>query len=106
MLEQKVFPIVQQLREIAKQRDVILLDDSINSDIGNINQPLSQAWLLKSYVEGLYPYDDVYKVIAESYIDPKGRRGGSKTRKVLREIKPDKIGGQLRLGLDNYSMMC
>ena len=105
MLEQKIFPTVQQLREIAKQRDIILLDDSVNSDIDNVNQPLSQAWLFKSYVEGLYPYEDIYRVKTESYIDPKGRRGWTKTRKVLSEIKADNIDGQLTLGFDNYGMM-
>lgn len=104
MLEQKVFPIVQQLRKIAKQRNIILLDDSVNSDIGNVNQPLSQSWLLKSYIEGLYPYEDVYEVITEYCDDPKGRRR-KKTKKILKKIKPDNIGGQLTLGLDNCSMM-
>lgn len=99
MLEQKVLTVIQKLREIAQQRDIVLLGDSVNSDIENVSKPLSHAWLIKSYIEGLYPYEDVNKDINEYHIGPKGREWIT-TKKVLKEIKPDYIGGQLKLGLD------
>ena len=99
MLEQKVLTVILKLREIAQQRDIVLLDDSVNCDIENVSKPLSHAWLIKSYVEGLYPYEDVYKNINEYHIDPKGREWIT-TKRVPKEIRPDYIGGQLKLGLD------
>lgn len=100
MLEQKVFPIIQRLREIAKQQNIVLLDDdSVNCDISNVSQSLSHAWLIKSYTEGLYPYEDVYENKTERHIRPKGREWIT-TKRVPKEIKPDHIGGLLMLGLD------
>lgn len=100
MLEQKVFPVIQKLREIMQQRDIVLLDDSVNCDIGNINHSLSHAWLIKSYVEGLYPYEDVFENIIEYHLFPKKGREWTTTNRVLKEIRPDYIGGQLKLGLN------
>lgn len=103
MLEQKVFPIVQQLRETAKQRDIILLDDSMNSDIGNVNQPLSQAWLLKSYVEGLYPYEDVYEIkhVYQNITVGQHSYYRKTDLKVLKKIAPHCCNKQLKIGFDH-----
>jgi len=99
MLEQKVFPVIQKLREIMQQRDIVLLDDSVNYDIGNINHPLSHAWLIKSYVEGLYPYEDVFENIIEYHLFPKKSIEWTTTKRVPQKIKLDYIGGQLKLGI-------
>lgn len=98
-LEQKAFPIIQILREIVQQRDIVLLDDSVNCDINNINQPLSHAWLTKSYIEGSYPFENIYEHIIEYHIGPKDRRWTT-TKKVLKEIKPDNISSQFDIEFD------
>lgn len=102
MLEQKVFPVIQKLREIMLQRDIVLLDDSVNCDIGNINHPLSHAWLIKSYVEGLYPYEDVYGIWEITKVVMVGQHMYNKIKeeKYLKEIKLDYIDSRLRFGLD------
>ena len=102
MLEQKVFPVILKLREIMQQRDIVLLNDSVNCDIGNINHPLSHVWLIKSYVEGLYPYEDVYGIREITKVVMVGQHMYNKIKeeKYLKEIKLDYVDSRLRFGLD------
>jgi hypothetical protein len=102
MLEQKTYCIIEYLRKIAQQQDIVILDDSINCEITNTNTPLSYAWLIKSYIEGLYPYEDIYEYRYEYHYDIKGRESRTLT-KVLKKIKLDGINKQFRLGLDYNS---
>lgn len=102
MLEQKTYCIIEYLRKIAQQQDIVILDDSINCEITNTNAPLSYAWLIKSYIEGLYPYEDIYEYRYEYHYDIKGRESRTLT-KVLKKIKLDGINKQFRLGLDYNS---
>ena len=59
VLENKVFDIIERLREASKTKTIVLLDYDTNADVENPMKPLSHASLVKAYVEGLYPYDDV-----------------------------------------------
>ncbi|MDF9829488.1 hypothetical protein [Parabacteroides sp. PF5-6] len=59
VLEHKVKKIIERLREASQTRTIVLLDYDTNSDVDNAKKPLSHAFLIKAYVEGLYPYDDV-----------------------------------------------
>lgn len=104
VLEHKVLPIIQKLREIAQQRDIVLLDDSVNCDINNVSHPLSHTWLIKSYLEGIYPYEYVYGIRKVTKVVMAGQHMyyTIKEVKCLKEIKSDCIGGQLELGLDYY----
>lgn len=56
VLENKVQSIIERLREAAKTKTIILLDYDTNADVENASKPLSHASLIKSYVEGAYPY--------------------------------------------------
>lgn len=105
MLEQKVYTIVQWLREKALHQDIVLLDDSTNYDINNINQPLSYAWLVKSYVEGLYPYENVYETkTGYQYVMVGQHSYCCKTDvKVLKEIAPYCCNKQFKIGFDYYN---
>lgn len=102
ILEQKTYCIIEYLRKIAEQQDIVILDDSINCEITNTNAPISYAWLIKSYIEGLYPYEDVYEYRYEYHYDIKGRESRTLT-KVLKKIKLDGINKQFKLGLDYNS---
>lgn len=102
MLEQKTYCIIKYLRKIAQQQDIVILDDSINCEITNTNATLSYAWLIKFYIEGLYPYEDIYEYRYEYHYDIKGRESRTLT-KVLKKIKLDGINKQFRLGLDYNS---
>ena len=59
VLENKVAWIIDKLREASKTKTIVLLDYDTNADVENAKKPLSHASLVKAYVEGIYPYDDV-----------------------------------------------
>lgn len=56
VLENKLTNIIQRLKEVSKNKTIVLLDYATNCDIDNPNKPLSHAFLVKAYVEGLYPF--------------------------------------------------
>lgn len=58
VLENKVANIIEQLREASKTKTIVLLDYTTNCDIDNPKTPLSHAFLIKAYAEGLYPFGD------------------------------------------------
>lgn len=58
MLENKVYDIIERLREASKTKTIVLLDYDTNADVENAKKPLSHASLIKAYAEGVYPYGD------------------------------------------------
>ena len=58
MLENKANSIINRLRETSKTKTIVLLDYDTNCDIENAKKPLSHAFLVKAYAEGLYPFDE------------------------------------------------
>lgn len=58
VLENKVVNIIERLREASKTKTIVLLDYTTNCDIDNPKTPLSHAFLIKAYAEGLYPFGD------------------------------------------------
>ena len=58
VLENKVANIIERLREDSKTKTIVLLDYTTNCDIDNPKTPLSHAFLIKAYAEGLYPFGD------------------------------------------------
>lgn len=58
VLENKVQTIVERLREASETKTIVLLDYTTNCDINDPSKPLSHAFLVKAYVEGLYPFGD------------------------------------------------
>lgn len=59
MLEHKAMDIIERLREASKMRTIVLLDYNTCCNVDDNTKPLSHAYLVKAYAEGLYPYDDV-----------------------------------------------
>lgn len=59
VLENKVANIIDRLREASKIKTIVLLDYDTNADVENAKVPLSHASLIKAYVEGVYPYEDM-----------------------------------------------
>lgn len=59
MLEHKVADIIERLREASKTKTIVLLDYNTNEDVDDLSKPLSHAYLVKAFAEGIYPYDDV-----------------------------------------------
>lgn len=58
VLENKVPNIIDRLREASTTKTIVLLDYTTNCDIDNPKTPLSHAFLIKAYAEGLYPFGD------------------------------------------------
>ena len=65
MLEHKVMNIIERLRRAAKEKTIVLLDYNTNCDVDDPTKPLSHAYLVKAYAEGLYPYNDVKTVAGD-----------------------------------------
>lgn len=59
MLENKVSSIIERMKEASKTKTIILLDYNTNQDVDDASKPLSHAFLIKAYIEGLYPYGDI-----------------------------------------------
>lgn len=58
VLENKVANIIERLREASKTKTIVLLDYTTNCNIDDPTEPLSHAFLIKAYAEGLYPFGD------------------------------------------------
>ena len=58
MLENKVSSIIERMKEASKTKTIILLDYNTNQDVDDASKPLSHAFLIKAYIERIYPYGD------------------------------------------------
>lgn len=58
VLENKVQNIIERLKEASQTKDIVLLDYNTNCDVDDPKKPLSHAFLVKAYVEGIYPFGD------------------------------------------------
>lgn len=60
VLEHRVHNIIVRLREASRSKTIVLLDYDTNCDVDDGSKPLSHAYLIKAYAEGLYPYADAF----------------------------------------------
>lgn len=58
VLENKVKNIIERLKEASRTKDIVLLDYNTNCDVDDPKKPLSHAFLVKAFVEGVYPFGD------------------------------------------------
>ncbi|MDE6715887.1 MAG: hypothetical protein K2J74_05320 [Muribaculaceae bacterium] len=56
MLENKVAHIIERLKKASIDKTIVLLDYNTCCDVDSTTKPLSHAYLIKAFVEGLYPY--------------------------------------------------
>ena len=59
MLEHNAMNIIERLRKASKTKTIVLLDYNTCCDVDSDKHPLSHAYLVKAYAEGLYPYSDL-----------------------------------------------
>lgn len=59
ILEHKAMDIIERLRKASETKTIVLLDYNTCCDVGDEAKPLSHAYLVKAYAEGLYPFDDL-----------------------------------------------
>lgn len=56
VLENKVAYIIERLNKASIDKTIVLLDYNTCCDVDSATKPLSHAYLIKAFVEGLYPY--------------------------------------------------
>lgn len=59
MLEHKAMDIIERLRKASETKTIVLLDYNTCCEVDDETKPLSHAYLVKAYAEGLYPFDDL-----------------------------------------------
>lgn len=59
MLEHKAMDLIERLRKASETKTIVLLDYNTCCDVDDETKPLSHAYLVKAYAEGLYPFDDL-----------------------------------------------
>lgn len=59
MLEHKAMDIIERLRKASETKTIVLFDYNTCCDVDDETKPLSHAYLVKVYAEGLYPFDDL-----------------------------------------------
>lgn len=56
VLENRVAHIIERLKNASIDKTIVLLDYNTCCDVDSTTKPLSHAYLIKAFVEGLYPY--------------------------------------------------
>ena len=51
--------IIERLRKASETKTIVLLDYNTCCNVDDETKPLSHAYLVKAYAEGLYPFDDL-----------------------------------------------
>lgn len=59
ILENKAYNLIYDLRQISYGRNIILIDSCINCNIEDLSTPISTAFLVKSYIQGTGPFQDI-----------------------------------------------
>lgn len=59
MLEHKAMDIIERLRKASETKTIVLLDYNTCCNVDDETKPISHAYLVKAYAEGLYPFDDL-----------------------------------------------
>lgn len=59
VLENKTMHIIERLRKASETKTIVLLDYNTCYGVDDDTKPISHAYLVKAYAEGLYPFDDL-----------------------------------------------
>lgn len=104
MLENCAFDIIERLRSVMDDKTIVLLDYNTNCDIKDLTKPLSHAFLVKAYAEGLPPYEDVkIETIEHHYYSGKRDLHWTTTNSSFKLIESNKEPSiQLEIPFDNY----
>lgn len=100
ILDYKANDLINFIRTQSEKKEVVILDKYIGSDIFNVNQPISNAYLIKAYAEGLYPYEDVFEIRRECSYYMVGRREYESCRDIRVPKQIPKQNNELSRQLD------
>lgn len=67
LLDYKVQDVIVEIREANKNRDIIFIDRVADTEEHDFIHPISHVYLIKAYVEGLWPYENVFEVITNHH---------------------------------------
>lgn len=81
VLNNKVQPLVNELKILSEKQNLILLDYEVNDDIINPLKPLSHAYLLKCHIEGNLPESNELLKLYETH------KNDSKYQKKMKPSK-------------------
>jgi translation initiation factor 2B subunit (eIF-2B alpha/beta/delta family) len=70
VLDHYLRDLVAQLRRLAQDRVVVLLDYTTNCDVDDLSQPLSHACLIKRYIDRTWPTENRIPAASTSLDDP------------------------------------
>lgn len=103
MIEHHALSIIDQLREAdAEGKTIVLLDYNTNCDINDTSKPLSHAYLVKAYAQGLQPFEDVLEEleIRHYYCGRKTLEWTTKEKHFKNVITQKDNNGQLTIEFD------
>lgn len=103
MIEHHALPIIDRLRKAdAEGKTIVLLDYNTNCDINDTSKPLSHAYLVKAYAQGLQPFEDVLEnlEIHHFYCGRKTFEWTTKETQYKKVINEIDNNGQLRIEFD------
>lgn len=102
VLDYKVQDIIRSLRKASETKTIVLLDFYANCEIQNYKEPISCAYLVKAYAEGLPPYEDAFETTKIYHFRTNGRREWTDVseKRLIKPVPVYKKSNQLKLPLD------
>lgn len=102
VLDYKVQDIIERLRKADEMKTIVLLDHYTNCEIQNYKEPISCAYLVKAYAEGLPPYEDAFETTKIYHFRTNGRREWTDVseKRLIKPVPLYEMPQQLKLPLD------
>lgn len=67
LLDYKVQDVIVRIREANKNRDIIFIDRVADTEAHDFFHHISHVYLIKAYIEGLWPYENVFEVVVNHH---------------------------------------
>ena len=101
VLDYKLQDVISYLRNLNNFKTIVLFDGNFNDELDNCNDHISHVYLLKAYLEGLPPYDDVYETIKHyhCYVG-RGTISYETEERRIKEMEPYVMPQQLEFPFD------
>lgn len=107
LLDNLLHGLIEELKVIAYKQDLILLDYETNSDIENLNKPLSHAGLIKRYIEKKYPEIkslEFSKLSNKNEIDKYAEKTSRKNKELNKTVRVPKKTNKKNIKKSNIQL--
>lgn len=90
ILENKAYKIILGLRQFSTNGNLFFIDRCTNCNLEDLSSPISTAFLVKSYIEGTDPYQEIitYNYVHHYYYIGRREICTTTTEKIFKEIPP------------------